>query len=213
MTQSLLDPETVKKRRPGRLAPRGYDEACWSQVTKAVDTILVDAFKARRYPLYIHGPTGTGKTCVAALLFRSCSKPPLWARADDLLLSLSCGRTSDQRISVELSEDSAETGMRRTRRGLTFGSVMHRISDTHCLFLDDIAVRKPTESMRQIFFDLLEIRKGRPFVITSNHSPEELCELYEDDRILSRLLRGTVLHLSGGDRRDGLGKRFLSEVG
>lgn len=212
MIPSLLAPEVVSKRRPNRIAPRGYDEACWSQVTTHLDTILRDAFVARRYPLYIHGPTGTGKTCLAALLFRSCSKPPLWARADDLLLSLSCGRTSDQRISIELSEDTGQTGTRRARRGLTFAEVMHRISDTHCLFIDDIAVRKPTESMRQIFFDLLEIRKSRPFVITSNHSPEDLCELYEDDRILSRLLRGTVLHLSGADRREGQGKRFLSEA-
>lgn len=211
MTLSLLDPETVKRRKPNRIAPRGYDEACWSNVTVAVDMILCDAFKAKRYPLYIHGPTGTGKTCLAALLFRSCSRPPLWARADDLLLSLSCGRTSDQRISVELSEQTDST-TRRARRGLPFSEVMHKISDTHCLFIDDIAVRKPTESMRQIFFDLLEIRKARPFVITSNHSPEDLCELYEDDRILSRLLRGTVLHLSGSDRREGLGKRFLSDV-
>jgi DNA replication protein DnaC len=64
--------------------------------------------------------------------------------------------------------------------------------------------------MRQIFFDLLEIRKSRPFVITSNHSPEQLGELFQDERIVSRILYGTVVHMQhGGDRRDGHGKRYL----
>jgi len=210
MTQSLLPNEIVRNRKPLRLAPSGYSEASWAGVSTTVDGILKDCFAAKRYPLFVHGPTGTGKTCLSALLFRSCSAPPIWARADDLLLSLACGRSSEARIQLELSTEAGDKETRRARKGLTYNDVMHRIAETRSLHLDDIGIREPTDTMRQIFFDLLEIRKGKPFVITSNHSPEQLGELFRDDRILSRILFGTVIHMNhGGDRRDGHGRRFL----
>lgn len=73
--------------------------------------------------------------------------------------------------------------------------------------LDDLGVRKPSEGMFHLLFDVLEIRKSLPTVITSNKTLDELSEIYTDGRIYSRLAAGTVLMMTGDDRRisdDGL---------
>ena len=69
------------------------------------------------------------------------------------------------------------------------------------LVLDDLGVRKPSEGMFHLLFDVLEIRKARPTVITSNKTLDELCEIYTDGRIYSRLAAGTVMTIGGEDRR------------
>ena len=53
-----------------------------------------------------------------------------------------------------------------------------------------------------MLFDILERRKAKMTVITSNHSPEQLRDVvFEDERIFSRLLAGTTLACDGEDRR------------
>ena len=39
---------------------------------------------------------------------------------------------------------------------------------TSALFLDDLGIRKPSEAVYQTLFDLLEWRKGKPLIITTN---------------------------------------------
>lgn len=174
-------------RRP---SPPGYEFAAWDQVTgrKSVERWIRAASKENRFPLFIHGGTGTGKTCLAALLFRRVTWP-MWRRCDDFLLTLATSRGDS-----------------------SFVAQKDRAANCSCLFLDDIGLREPTETMQQILFDLLELRKGKPTVITSNHSPETLKELY-DDRIRSRILAGTIIEIAGSDRREGQGKRHLARSG
>ena len=170
-----------------RSAPEGYESSSWDQVTDAANIRkwIRAAGATKTLPIYIHGDTGSGKTSLAALLYRTADTP-LWRRCDDFLLTLATTRT-DASYNAEIAKAK-------------FAS---------CLFLDDIGLRKPTEAMNQIFFDLLEMRKGKPTVITSNHTPEHLAELY-DDRITSRILAGTIITLQGVDRREGQGKRHLA---
>ena len=66
--------------------------------------------------------------------------------------------------------------------------------------------------MQQGLFDLMEWRRGKPLVITSNKSPEDIGAIY-DDRILSRLSAGTVLEIVGPDRREGTGYRVQATTG
>ena len=172
-----------------RAAPPGYECATWSQVTDAenIRKWLKAAGASRRFPIYIHGDTGRGKTCLAALMYRT-AETPLWRRCDELLLSLATSRGE-----------------------ASYRTEMAKVSYASCLFLDDIGLRRPTEPMQQIFFDVLELRKSKPTVITSNHTPETLAELY-DDRISSRIFAGTIIALSGEDRREGQGKRHLARM-
>jgi len=75
------------------------------------------------------------------------------------------------------------------------------------VILDDLGLRPPTDTMYQSLFDVLEWRKGKPLLITSNKSPEDLALLY-DDRIKSRLRAGTVVNMDGPDRRAAKGFRI-----
>ena len=89
----------------------------------------------------------------------------------------------------------------------TYRTEIRKAGDASLLVLDDLGVRKPSEGMFHLLFDLLELRKSVPTIITSNKSVDELCELYPDGRIYSRLAAGTIMVISGDDRRvsaDGL---------
>ena len=166
-----------------RLGPAGYEHCSWDgmtnpeKVAEAIGTQAKRALAAPRFPVYIYGPVGTGKSGIAAVLYRIASSA-LWRRADSYLLDLSTGR-NDGSYRQEIA----------------------KIETAHLLVLDDLGTRKPSEGMFHMLFDILERRKARMTVITSNHSPEELRDVYEDGRIYSRLMAGTPLVCSGEDRR------------
>lgn len=111
------------------------------------------------------------------MLYR-IAKHPLWRRGDSCLLNLSHGRYDGD-----------------------YAAEIRKVTECSLLILDDLGLRKPSEGMFHMLFDILEIRKRKPTVITSNHSPDALAEVYGDGRIYSRLQRATVLHVVGNDRR------------
>jgi DNA replication protein DnaC len=180
-----------------RRFPQGYEQSTWDQVPQCetVRDWICRAGREKRWPIFIHGGTGCGKTSLAALLNHSASSP-LWRRADEFLLTLATGRID-----------------------ATYRAEFEKVKYCSCLFLDDLGLRSSTEAMNQILFDILEVRKGKALVITSNHSPEDLSEMKNakgdeagyDGRILSRLLAGTVIYISAGDRRDRRGRRHLAD--
>lgn len=130
------------------------------------------------FPIYLHGEVGRGKTGIAAVLYR-VARSPIWRRADTCLLDLSTGRNSGE-----------------------YATEIRKVKECSLLVLDDLGVRSPSEGMFHMLFDILEMRKARPTVITTNHSPESLASVYRDDRIYSRLRRATVIEIVGTDRRD-----------
>jgi|688.fasta_scaffold661759_2 DNA replication protein DnaC len=167
-----------------RLGPPGYEHCTWEgmnspdRVAEVVATQTAKHITAPRFPIYIYGPAGTGKSGIASVLFRIATSA-IWRRADTLLLDLSTGR-SDGKYTQEIK----------------------KIETTHVLVLDDLGLRKPSEGMFHMLFDILERRKAKMTVITSNHSPEQLRDVvFEDERIFSRLLAGTTLACDGEDRR------------
>jgi DNA replication protein DnaC len=167
-----------------RLGPAGYEHCDWHGVRNLDDVLnrIGEQFRAGnqspKFPIYLFGGVGRGKTGLAAVLYRIASRP-IWRRSDTFLLDLSTGR-SDETYRVE-------------RRKAVEASL---------LVLDDLCVRKPSEGMFHMLFDLLEDRKGRPTVITSNKTPDELDEMYPDGRIHSRIfLEGLPVVVRGEDRR------------
>ena len=64
--------------------------------------------------------------------------------------------------------------------------------------------------MQHTLFHLIEWRCGKPLVITSNKSPEEIEAIY-DDQIPGRLSAGTVLEIVGPDRSEGTDIAFNSQ--
>ena len=165
-----------------REGPAGYELVEWAKVAKAESTrsLLVAACQSQRFPIFIYGPVGTGKTCLAACMYRESRRNPLWLRADQLL--------------VEMSQYKGAADLRK------------KLQRHSSLFLDDLGTMEPTRPMFNAFFDLLELRAQMPVIITSNHGPNEIAEIF-DDRIRSRIMSGTVINLDGDDRRAGSGRR------
>jgi DNA replication protein DnaC len=147
------------------------------KVAAAISPQVAKTNKTPRFPVFIFGSVGTGKTGIAAVLYRIATSA-IWRRADTFLLDLSTGR-NDGKYTQEMA----------------------KIDSTNLLVLDDLGTRKPSEGMFQMLFDILERRKSKMTVITSNHSPEELRAVYEDGRIYSRLMAGTAILCTGEDRR------------
>ena len=173
--------------------PSGYTKATWDRVrnSEEIRAFLREGIAANHWPLYIYGHRGTGKTCLAALIHDSV-RDAIWRRADALLDDLS-----------------------QFKRGEEESARWKRVTQCRLLTMDDLGVRMPTEYMSAKFFDLLEARKGKPTVITSNHPLQRLeghaaplGELF-DDRILSRLAAGRMVCLQGADRRAGQGKGIV----
>ena len=179
--------DTQAPSTPARRLPKGYEFADWSQVRQAeqVRQMLRAVQREAAWPLYIYGNPGSGKTCIAALIYEAFTRRPMWSRADDFLLE--CVDRGDGRKALQAKVDG-----------------------TPCLFLDDLGVRPPTPPMLQAIFDVLELRKGRPVVIVSNHDLRKLSEIY-DERIVSRLSAGTVLEIRGQDRRRNTGRKMRIE--
>lgn len=166
-----------------RLGPPGYEYCDWEGVRNAdkVASVLAAICAAGnpspRFPIYVSGDVGTGKTGFAAVMYRIASRP-IWRRADSFLLDLSMGRSDD-----------------------TYRSELRKVADASLLVLDDLGIRKPSEGMFHLLFDVLELRKTKPTIITSNKTIDELSDHYTDGRIYSRLAAGTVMQMSGRDRR------------
>lgn len=176
--------------------PPGYSTARKALIPNAVRKTINSLNKTNKWPLYLCGPVGTGKTMTAAVLYSKFRSLPMWHRADDLLMSISTGRVSG--VSIDKMNEFGEVS-----RGLVpFPRFASRVASTCCLFLDDLGTRQPTEGMCAALFDLLEWRKGRPIVVTSNKQPDELTQSgWFDDRIYSRFAAGTVIRIEGPDRR------------
>jgi DNA replication protein DnaC len=180
--------------RPATQAPKlnlppGYTHAKWESVPDAarlrgmlrrLNNLPHDQSE---WPLYMYGRPGTGKTCLAALIYAAYKRQPLWRRADELLIEIGTSRADG------------------------YGSLKTKLEGSPCVFLDDLGVRPPTEAMTQALFDLMELRARRPLVIVSNHTPDALAKIY-DERIVSRITAGTTLEIVGQDRRVGQGKRY-----
>lgn len=79
-------------------------------------------------------------------------------------------------------------------------SLLRKIRDASLVCLDDVAVRRPSEAAYEIFLNVLNARVGKPTICTGNLSGKSLLEVY-DARLCSRLLCGTVIHVTGHDRR------------
>tara|TARA_R110000868_G_scaffold361960_1_gene624001 strand:+ start:366 stop:857 length:492 start_codon:yes stop_codon:yes gene_type:complete len=147
------------------------------KVAQVFDTICAASNPSPRFPIYVTGSVGTGKTGLAAVMYR-LSRRPIWRRADSFLLDLSMGRSDT-----------------------TYRDELRKAADASLLVLDDLGIRKPSEGMFHLLFDVLELRKTKPTIITSNKTLDELSDQYTDGRIYSRLAAGTVMTIGGDDRR------------
>lgn len=184
--------------RANRPLPPGVTAAEWDQVDPGLREALVDALNRKQWPIYLHGRQGCGKSSAAAVLYRAfrseCARPT-WIQLEEFVSQITTCRTSRSK-QVEIV--SPETGTVIYRSEQKWFEIVSRCP---MLFIDDVGLRKPTESGYEIVFKLFNSRIGQPMVITSNLDEDVLASVY-GRRIKSRVCAGTVIACMGIDRRD-----------
>lgn len=141
------------------------------------------------WPLFLHGPAGSGKTCAGlCLLDHSCGLYYTASRlCDDYALS-----KGGKFYYVREGHSSAVCWPQ---------SFWGMISFAGLVVLDEIGCRdRVTDHHYEAIQGVLDNRAFKPLVCISNHDLDALGRIY-DDRITSRIARGTVIELQGRDRR------------
>lgn len=157
--------------------------------------MLEQAARDAIWPVYMHGEAGRGKTSAMACVFRAWQRGnPIWLRLSQFVGLIQQCRRSGQIVLPGSSHEVGEASLWRTR-----------VDQPGLLCVDDIGLRNPTESQFEIVYELVDRRGSKPTIYTSNLSPKLLQQTY-DGRILSRMLQGLTIEVTGNDRRLELAK-------
>lgn len=142
-----------------------------------------------RWPLYLWGKPGSGKTSVAGLIYQEAAGRPMWINAGKGFRAVASACAEPQPLwgygLIPLRE--AEHWLELEERSL--------------VVLDDIALRdRVSEAQFEVMQEFLNRRQGKPTVITGNMSIEQIAKVY-DDRVASRIAAGTLIEIDGDDKR------------
>lgn len=188
--------------------PRGLPpvaaEATIEGVRENLRLGFADLVSKTGWPVYLFGPTGTGKTFAAAVML---AKVPLrtpagkgiraaWFSMDQVLRELIAARQDPKNSFVEIL--TKEGTFRRVEISLAWGVVC----DAEFAVFDDVGTRELTPAQTSLFREILDRRKEswKRTVFTGNHNRKKL-EEFMDKRIVSRLFSGTAIFMGGEDRR------------
>lgn len=159
------------------------------------------AFERMEWPVYLTGPTGTGKTSLAAYCFRgSIERHASKAESDQQWPRWSvwpefCNRLNALRMDAITIQH--EDGRTYTADEPAW---WRRWSTRRTVVIDEIGLATKSDAQIKAMWQLLECRRGLPTILTGNLTQQQISETF-DDRILSRILSGTWLEIRGDDRR------------
>lgn len=154
---------------------------------------LTEAIKSRRFPVYLFGPTGVGKTCASGLVYQAWPLEAGWLECDETLRAVVGTRTDPETRIPWLRSDGHKGNTDLAR----FWALIDRC-DLICI--EDVGVRPATDPQREVMLEILNRRKGKATIITSNIEPNLLHKVY-DGRIQSRVTEGTLIRVVGQDQR------------
>lgn len=180
VTSYLSNP--VSDRRP----PAGVFGADWMKVSPRLSEAITEALVARKWPVVLSGPVGLGKSYAMACVYMGWRKHAIWRNSGDLLSRITQCRTSPTK-SISVSRPDGGTFEEFEQ------SIYGKLSDVDFLCLDDVGVKRPTETQREIFNNIIDLRAGKPLMITTNLSSEQFEDVF-DARTLSRLWGGSEGH-------------------
>jgi hypothetical protein len=162
----------------------------------AVDCELMGLFRrlahgGAKWPLFLYGPAGSGKTC-AALALTDLVQTTFYGTPEDLCTIILKGGPR------RWAPSKAEIVYRDDRPALV------AIPAERLVVLDELGARSKITDLHysavKEFLDSRELGHNRVGIYISNLEPDKLVGVY-DDRIASRLLCGTWFELAGKDRR------------
>lgn len=181
-----------------RMAPEGVRGAKWGKVSENLTNAIVGALVAQKWPIVISGPVGLGKSFAMACIYLSWRKSVIWRNSGDLLTRIMECRTSNSKsVSVPRPDGGSFEEFEQ--------SIYRKLSNTGLLCLDDVGVKRPTETQREVFNNVIDLRAGKPLVITTNLDHKQFEDVF-DARTFSRLWgggegSGTVILCAAKDRR------------
>lgn len=142
------------------------------------------AFNPLKENLFFYGPTGAGKSHLAAIAIRQQKEIKIH----------NCSTFSPMWISRHVRACETAEQEDETIRAIAYRKI---------LSIDDFGVGKDTEFSVSLFYEIINLRYGkRPggLVLTSNLGIGELATKFGDDRISSRLAqmcKGNIFSLAG----------------
>ena len=152
------------------------------------------------YPIFLWGPTGTGKSYCAALAYAQHPTQAMWYRANRFVQDIqTCRRNKSGTVSCPYQGPDPQYFGNRYDRSETKLWGMAARSDILWV-IDELTLENKTASAADIMYDLMDARQKRPTVVTCNKDIAGVAEVY-DDRVASRISCGTHIHVDGDDRR------------
>jgi chromosomal replication initiation ATPase DnaA len=212
-SEAFRDPERVneaedmvRRAQSGEIPPPGpsaaftrdgYEVSPSNQMAvKAADAVAADP-GGKYNPLFIHGPSGTGKTHLANAIGNEIVEASGGAIA---VSYVSAGEFIDELIAA-LQEGTLERWRARYRAA-------------GALIIDDVQFAAGKERTQEELFHVFNVlhADGKQIVLTSDRSPKELEGL--EERLRSRFEGGLVVGIEPPDRmlREKLYARYLSLV-
>lgn len=178
----------------------GFESLDESRVSLDVIQKMRAAFAAGSSPIYLFGTVGLGKSFAAALVYVKWSGRSATFISYADLINLSIRAEKDGSVSRTVAGGGCVD--------MTAGQWWRWLAEVSVLIVDEIGTGMAHEWRREMLWKLLEIRKGRPLLITGNLTPTGLKEQF-DDRIQSRIAEGVLIELVGKDKRmDGVKNRI-----
>lgn len=167
---------------------------------REVDPMLRDTFRRlvaglADWPILIHGPAGTGKTCAAlSLLDGLLPREGQYTTAAELTARMIETYGTGERFDWSpYGRFRINEGRDPSHKWYCSGSVL--------TVLDELGAReRVNDTHYEVVQRLIDRRRGLPLILISNLDLNGLAQVY-DDRIASRAAEGTVFHLAGDDRR------------
>ncbi len=168
------------------------------------------AFERREWPVYLTGPTGTGKSSLAAYCFRGTlwhhsaaaevdQQWPRWCVWPEFCSRLNAVRLEPVTIQHEDGRTYTADEAAWWRRWSTQRTVV----------VDEIGLATKSDAQIKAMWQLLECRRGLATILTGNLDQKQIAATF-DDRVLSRILQGTWIEVRGDDRRvTGCGERHF----
>lgn len=162
----------------------------WSKISAPLVKVLHSCIDGKEpWPLLIHGPPGTGKTC-AALCVLDLAQGEYFTVAD----------YCEQHNEAKAGRLQVSNGG-QIWRPTPFSFRARFIDRPPLIVLDELGARQQvTDAHYEAVKFAIDLRENRPFIVISNVKPEQIGAMY-DARIFSRLAAGTVIEVAGPDRR------------
>lgn len=197
----LIEPKRPQQfyselERPRRIpwSIRQIDESLFTTQRKVISQHAVNA--EFQFPLVLWGDVGPGKTYLAAHVYMKFPTTAVWFISSEFFR-----KTADVLEHGELfSEDEAGNSTE-----YSIQTWWGFLTEAGLVVIDDVGVGEKSTSHNEALWELMERRRHKPLIFTSNRSPDNsdrlsLWEIY-DERVMSRIHGGTCIQLSGHDLR------------